>query len=109
MALITCENISLAYENNVVLSDLSFSVHTGDYLCIVGENGSGKSTLIKALLSFKRPLCGSIRFGDGLRQNEIGYLPQQTGAQKDCKSACDISEAASAGRTGSRTGSDSHP
>lgn len=83
MALITCENISLAYENNVVLSDLSFSVHTGDYLCIVGENGSGKSTLIKALLSFKRPLCGSIRFGDGLRQNEIGYLPQQTGAQKD--------------------------
>ena len=44
MALITCENISLAYENNVVLSDLSFSVHTGDYLCIVGENGSGKST-----------------------------------------------------------------
>ena len=31
MALITCENISLAYENNVVLSDLSFSVHTGDY------------------------------------------------------------------------------
>lgn len=83
MALITCDNISLAYENNVVLSDLSFSVHAGDYLCIVGENGSGKSTLIKALLSFKRPLCGSIQFGDGLRQTEIGYLPQQTGAQKD--------------------------
>ncbi|HAO68776.1 MAG TPA: ABC transporter, partial [Ruminococcaceae bacterium] len=80
MALITCDNISLAYENNVVLSDLSFSVHAGDYLCIVGENGSGKSTLIKALLSFKRPLCGSIQFGDGLRQTEIGYLPQQTGA-----------------------------
>lgn len=56
MAFITCENISLAYENNVVLSDLSFSVHNGDYLCIVGENGSGKSTLIKALLSFKRPV-----------------------------------------------------
>ena len=58
MAFITCENISLAYENNVVLSDLSFSVHNGDYLCIVGENGSGKSTLIKTLLSFKRPFCG---------------------------------------------------
>lgn len=83
MAFITCENISLAYENNVVLSDLSFSVHNGDYLCIVGENGSGKSTLIKALLSFKRPFCGSIRFGDGLRQNEIGYLPQQKASQKD--------------------------
>lgn len=88
MALITCENISLAYENNVVLSDLSFSVHTGDYLCIVGENGSGKSTLIKALLSFKRPLCGSIRFGDSLRQNEIGYLPQQTRRTKRFSRQC---------------------
>ncbi|MDD3193565.1 MAG: metal ABC transporter ATP-binding protein [Oscillospiraceae bacterium] len=83
MALITCENVSLAYENNIVLSDLSFAVQAGMYLCIVGENGSGKSTLVKALLSLKRPTQGSIHFGDGLRQNEIGYLPQQTGAQKD--------------------------
>lgn len=83
MALITCQDVSLSYENNIVMSDLSFAVNQGDYLCIVGENGSGKSTLIKALLSLKSVAKGSVMMGDGLLQNEIGYLPQQTSAQKD--------------------------
>lgn len=83
MALITCDNVSLSYENRIVLSGLTFSVKEGDYLCIVGENGSGKSTLIKALLSLKAVTNGSIKYGDGLKKNEIGYLPQQNGAQKD--------------------------
>lgn len=83
MSLIRCENISLSYENNTVLTDLSFEVNSGDYLCIVGENGSGKSTLVKALLSLKGVSGGTITFGDGLKQKEIGYLPQQTSAQKD--------------------------
>ena len=83
MALLTCQNVSLSYENNTVLTDLTFSVNVGDYLCIVGENGSGKSTLMKALLGLKSPGSGSILMGDGLKQSEIGYLPQQTSAQKD--------------------------
>jgi len=83
MSLITCENLCLAWEGKTAVDRLSFSVAAGDYLCIVGENGSGKSTLIKALLGLKKPQSGSISYGDGLRQNEIGYLPQQTPAQKD--------------------------
>jgi zinc transport system ATP-binding protein len=83
MALITCQNVSLAYEGHVVVSDLNFEVHRGDYLCIVGENGSGKSTLLKGLLRLKQPVKGSIAMGDGLNENEIGYLPQQTPVQKD--------------------------
>lgn len=83
MALITCRDISLSYENNTVLSGLSFSVESGDYLCIVGENGSGKSTLVKALLSLKNVAAGDILSGDGLNRTEIGYLPQQTSVQKD--------------------------
>ena len=81
--LIECKNIRLAYENNTVVSDLSFNVNKGDYLCIIGENGSGKTTLMKALLGLKTVEAGSISHGEGLRQNEIGYLPQQTGIQKD--------------------------
>ena len=50
---------------------------------MVGENGSGKSTLIKGLLGLKAPDGGSIRFGDGLKSTEIGYLPQQTQVQRD--------------------------
>lgn len=83
MSLIKTTNLTLSYENMTVIKDLNFEVSPGDYLCIVGENGSGKSTLVKALLGLKRPVGGLIEFGDGLRQNEIGYLPQQTNAQRD--------------------------
>ncbi len=83
MALIKTKDLTLSYENVTVIDKMSFEVDQGDYLCIVGENGSGKSTLMKSLLSLKKPVGGSISFGDGLKRNEIGYLPQQTGAQKD--------------------------
>ena len=83
MALIKTENLTLSYENMTVIKDMSFEVNSGDYLCIVGENGSGKSTLVKALLSLKKPVDGSITFGDGLLRREIGYLPQQPNAQRD--------------------------
>lgn len=83
MALITCKDLTLAYENHIVVEDLSFTVNSGDYLCIIGENGSGKTTLMKAILGLKKANRGVIELGDGLRKNEIGYLPQQTFAQKD--------------------------
>jgi zinc transport system ATP-binding protein len=83
MAQIKCENLTLGYDGRAILEDLSFSVHTGDYLCIVGENGSGKSTLMKTLLHLQSPISGTILTGDGLKANEIGYLPQQTVVQRD--------------------------
>ena len=82
-ALITCRDISFAYDGNTVVSDVNFEVNSGDYLCVAGENGSGKSTLMKGLLRLKSPSQGSIELGGGLKADEIGYLPQQTAAQKD--------------------------
>lgn len=83
MSLLTCENVSFAYEGKMVLSDIQFHIDRGDYLCVVGENGAGKSTLIKGILNLKKPSTGNISTGDGLKRNEIGYLPQQTQVQKD--------------------------
>lgn len=83
MALITVSGASLGYEGKAIVTDLNFEVNSGDYLCIVGENGSGKSTLMKTLLGQKNVVAGKIEFGDGLKQKEIGYLPQQTEVQKD--------------------------
>ncbi len=83
MSLIYCKDVSLGYENKQVVEKLTFCVEKGDYLCIVGENGSGKSTLMKALLGLKHPTGGSLVYGEGLKKNEIGYLPQQTATQKD--------------------------
>ncbi len=83
MALITVLDLSLGYDSHSIIEGLNFAVDAGDYLCIVGENGSGKTTLMKTLLHLQAPLSGQILFGDGLRNNEIGYLPQQTVVQKD--------------------------
>lgn len=83
MAQLTCENVSLGYDNKTILSNLSFSVNSGDYLCIVGENGSGKSTLMRTILGLQKPMSGEISLGDGLKKGEIGYLPQQTDVQKN--------------------------
>ncbi|MBQ4604275.1 MAG: metal ABC transporter ATP-binding protein, partial [Clostridia bacterium] len=83
MALIKVSGVSLGYEGKAIVTDLDFEVNKGDYICIVGENGSGKSTLMKTLLGQKNVVSGKIEFGDGLKQNEIGYLPQQTPVQKD--------------------------
>ena len=100
MALIQCDGISIAYEGQTVVKDLSFQIEQGDYLCIVGENGSGKSTLVKSLLGLKQPFQGQILLGDGLKQNEIGYLPQQTVVQRDFPAS--IYEVVLSGRLNSR-------
>lgn len=83
MALITCKNVCLGYEGQTILNDINFEINGGEYLCIIGENGAGKSTLVKGLLRLKKPMSGSIILSDGLKHKEIGYLPQQTLAQKD--------------------------
>ena len=83
MDLITCKNVSFAYDGVTAVRDLNFSVAQRDYLCVVGENGAGKSTLISGLLRLKKPFSGTICVGGGLLPGEIGYLPQQTAIQKD--------------------------
>lgn len=83
MAYITCKDMTLGYEGEIVAEHISFSVEKGDYLCIVGENGAGKSTLMKTLLHLIRPLEGELETGEGLGSHEVGYLPQQTIVQKD--------------------------
>jgi len=101
MAMITCKDVAFAYEGNVVISGLNFEVNSGDYLCIIGENGSGKSTLMKGLLRLKQPKEGSIFLNDGLKENEIGYLPQQTASQKDFPAS--VYEVVLSGRLSSRS------
>ena len=103
MAQLTCQNLCAGYDGRPVLQDLSFEILAGDYLCIVGENGSGKSTLMKTILGLQAPISGRILTGDGLRKNEIGYLPQQTVVQKDFPASVrEIVLSGCQGRCGSR-------
>ena len=83
MAQIICRNLAIGYDGKAIVQNMNFSVNTGEYLCVIGENGAGKSTFMKTLLGLQPPIQGEILFGDNLKQNEIGYLPQQTEVQKD--------------------------
>ena len=81
--LIVCRDVSLGYEGQSVLTHLDLTVRAGDYLCIVGDNGSGKSTLLRGLLGLIAPQSGQILRSPELERGAIGYLPQQTRAQRD--------------------------
>ncbi len=81
--LLRCEHVDFGYENQDAVIDVSLEVNTGDYICIVGENGSGKSTLMKGILGLLKPTAGKIEVSEELKRAGIGYLPQQTAAQKD--------------------------
>lgn len=82
MSQMQCQGLTLGYDHPLV-TDLSFTVDAGDYLCVLGANGSGKSTLMKTLLGLQPPLGGTVTLGEGVHGGEIGYLPQQTQAQRD--------------------------
>ena len=81
--LLLCRDVSLGYEGQSVLTHLNLTIQRGDYLCIVGDNGSGKSTLLRGLLGLIPPQSGEIWRAPELRRGNLGYLPQQTRAQRD--------------------------
>ena len=83
MAQIVCKDLSLGYDGRTICEGINFEINAGDYICIVGDNGSGKSTLVKTLLSLKSASGGEMIFGEGLTRKDVGYLPQQSEAQRD--------------------------
>jgi phospholipid/cholesterol/gamma-HCH transport system ATP-binding protein len=55
------ENVSLAFDDNVVLSEISFSVHAGRMKILLGASGAGKSVVLKLILGLLKPDSGVIR------------------------------------------------
>ncbi|MFA5561654.1 MAG: ATP-binding cassette domain-containing protein [Eubacteriales bacterium] len=71
----TCEQLSVGYDGRAVLREVSFALPSGAYLCVLGDSGSGKTSLLHAILGFLPPLAGTVRLGEGVRRQHIGYLP----------------------------------
>ena len=72
------KDLTLGYENENVIENISFTVNEKDFIIIVGKNGAGKSTLIKGILGLIKPMGGDIIFDKSLKRNLIGYMPQET-------------------------------
>lgn len=71
------QNISMQWHDRRVLSDISLAVFPGDFMAITGPNGGGKTTLLRIMLRLLKPTSGNVIYGEGLKSNAIGYLPQK--------------------------------
>lgn len=72
------------YREQVVLKDISFQVHQGDFFGIVGRNGSGKSTLLKIISGIYVPEHGSVDIQGKLVpfiELGVGFNPELTGRE----------------------------
>ncbi len=77
--LIDIRHLTVGYEENIILSDVSLTIHDKDFIGVIGPNGGGKTTLLKAILGLLQPFRGEVVFHDCMTEgnhHRIGYLPQ---------------------------------
>lgn len=78
--MIKVENLTIGYDNQIILKNVNINIKEGEYVCIIGANGSGKSTLLKTMIGLNKPLSGKITIDDKV---SIGYVPQTLHLQQD--------------------------
>jgi zinc transport system ATP-binding protein len=72
--LVEIKHMDVAYQKQLVLSNVSLSIFEHDFIGIIGPNGGGKTSLVKAILGLVKPMRGTVRHT--LSRSEMGYLPQ---------------------------------
>jgi ABC-type Mn/Zn transport systems, ATPase component len=78
--IIILKDVTVKYEQRVILPDVNLDIHEGDFVAITGPNGGGKTTLLRVILGLLKPVKGQVEFyKNGLRVNalKVGYLPQK--------------------------------
>ncbi len=84
-------NVSFAYRNQAVLSDITIGLRPGEWLALLGPNGAGKSTLLRLMAGLLQPGAGQVQLGDERlerlsswrRGQQIAFLPQNGGYPED--------------------------
>lgn len=100
--IITIDQVSFTYNDRTIIENVSLTIHTGDYVGIIGPNGSGKTTLLRIMVGLLRPQSGTVHlFGKPLSEFEdwtkIGYIPQKA-TQFDPHFPVTVDEVVSLGR-----------
>lgn len=79
-ALISCQELSKAFGDRKLFSNIHFVIESGDKIGLIGPNGSGKSTLLKILNGLETADSGTILIGKSLT---LGYVPQKDVFRED--------------------------
>lgn len=84
--LIQIKQLNMAYQEKLVLRQVSLDIPEGVRACVVGPNGAGKSTLFKGLLNLEKKVSGQVLFWDKPFQEvkeKIAYIPQTSSVYWD--------------------------
>lgn len=104
MNAIEIKNLTVAYDGNPVIENLSLSIGKGEIWAIVGPNGAGKSTLIKTILEFLKAIVGEIKINGNkykYEKKKIAYVPQRGSVDWDFPTTVfDVVEMGCYGRVG---------
>lgn len=101
--IVSIEKLKFAYDDRVVLSNVTLEIREREFVSIVGPNGGGKSTLLKLILGLLRPQQGAVRVFGGTPEKarpRVGYLPQH--AHHDPQFPTTVREVVMMGRLGRR-------
>ena len=92
-SIIEFENVSLAYDNRLILDNISFKINEGQIFGMLGPNGVGKSTIFNLITGLINPKHGKIKInGEDVSQYpiylrtkkfKVGYVPQYGGYFND--------------------------
>lgn len=77
--IIKAEHLNVGYVNEVIVSDISFTLNRGEAIALIGTNGSGKSTLLRTLVNLLPAMGGNLSLFDmapGKNPRRIAYLGQ---------------------------------
>lgn len=76
---IEVDDLSFGYDDEPVLSDITFTVDAGEFVMLTGENGAAKTTLLRNVLGLLKPTTGIVKIASKNYKGEkltIGYAPQ---------------------------------
>lgn len=73
MNILNIEHVSKVFGEKIIFDDVSYGIHQGDKIGIIGINGTGKTTILKIIAGLEKPDEGQVIMQNGLR---ITYLPQ---------------------------------
>lgn len=77
---IEVNDLSFQYNEEPVLSGITFTVDPGEFVMLTGENGAAKSTLLRNVLGILQPTTGEVKIADKNAEGtdlKIGYTPQE--------------------------------